>query len=447
MSTVDVPGACARFQWKAFGARNGWGFGSATAAWNGQAKKHPGEWPPTGVAVPIWLSWTKDPNGHAAISLADGRVLTSPVRGTTVGQEIYPSIQAMMNAFGGGMTYLGWGEQMDGTVVVEWVNTPVGPTQRQVGPHQVIRRAAPSTTAQIVEPSLEPGVVGNFNGWIRGESVAGNNVWFRGINGHYFWSGGFTSQSTAGLTDLNGAAPAPAPTPPTDVDTGAYTPNLVNPRAEDFPAWIRFETVLDKNESSLEQNRIMADYYGVKYDPVESHIHWWDAPEKKPSHDGTVNHLNTNDGLSVNFVVSENRVTMMVPLNVIAKTTGKRNPYAWKTENDPNLSEQGYKTLGFVHYLVERLNPKLAGEPIRRHKDFMVTDCSDLDPVKVRAYAEKFRTGELDPATGEPARTPTPTPEPTPTTDDGELKQSITGLTALIQKLIDLLKSIFKVGA
>ena len=119
MTTVDVPGACARFQWKAFGARNGWGFGSATAAWNGQAKKHPGEWPPSGVAVPIWLSWAKDPNGHAAISLADGRVLTSPVRGTTEGQEIYPSIQAMMNAFGGGMTYLGWGEQMDGTVVVE----------------------------------------------------------------------------------------------------------------------------------------------------------------------------------------------------------------------------------------------------------------------------------------------------------------------------------------
>lgn len=122
MSTVDLPGMCARFQWKSFGSRNGWGFGSATAAWNGQAKKHPGEWPPSGVSVPIWLSWAKDPNGHAAISLADGRVLTSPVRGTSVGQEIYPSIQAMMNAFGGGMTYLGWGEQMDGTVVVERVN-------------------------------------------------------------------------------------------------------------------------------------------------------------------------------------------------------------------------------------------------------------------------------------------------------------------------------------
>lgn len=204
--TTDYPGWCARFVFNAFGGKNGWGFSTAIEAWHGQKNKHPGERPPKGVDVPIWFSWTKDPRGHTAVSLSDGRVLSSPVSGTAKGQNIFSSIEALMAAFGGGMTYLGWGEQMDGTVVVK--PAALEPTQRQVGPIQVIRRSGPSTSSAIKEPALEPGEIGNFDGWIRGESVNGINIWFRGISGDYFWSGGFTSQATTGLKDLNTSAPA-----------------------------------------------------------------------------------------------------------------------------------------------------------------------------------------------------------------------------------------------
>jgi len=76
--------------------------------------------------------------------------------------------------------------------------------QRQVlSTLPVRRRVAPSTTAAEAGEPLEPGEVGNFNGWIKGESVSGNNVWYRGISGHWFWSGGFTNTGTLGLVDLN----------------------------------------------------------------------------------------------------------------------------------------------------------------------------------------------------------------------------------------------------
>lgn len=81
--------------------------------------------------------------------------------------------------------------------------------QRRAGPNGVFRRAAPSTASERLKPDLEKGVVGNFAGWVRGEAVSGNDVWFKGISGHFFWSGAFTSASVAGLPDLTPVTPPP----------------------------------------------------------------------------------------------------------------------------------------------------------------------------------------------------------------------------------------------
>lgn len=125
-TTVDLPGMCARFQWKAFGAKNGWGFGSARQAWEGQANRHVGEAPPAGVDVPIWLSWDLNPDWHAAVMLSNGQVMTSPVSPfpNTPRQDRFPSIAAMIAAFPGNMRYLGWAESMDGTRVVTLNKNP-----------------------------------------------------------------------------------------------------------------------------------------------------------------------------------------------------------------------------------------------------------------------------------------------------------------------------------
>lgn len=221
---------------------------------------------------------------------------------------------------------------------------------------------------------------------------------------------GFIGKATwnaAWTTPITPETPTPAPPNPTDPvppsvpdDEAAATPNLVSPTAADFPSWISFDVVLDPEAQAADLNKKAAEYYGKPYSPVESHLHWWGAPGQGGTHAGNVSHIRNTADLSVNFVVSEKRITLMVPLNKIALTTGTRNPFAWKSENDPTLTDWQYKTMGYLHFIVEKLNPVLLNEPLRHHKEFYATSCSEINKAKVREYAETFRTGALDPATG-----------------------------------------------
>lgn len=231
-------------------------------------------------------------------------------------------------------------------------------------------------------------------------------------------------------------APAPSPTPDASGSEADFTPAIVTPGTSHFPSWIRYEEALDPDGQKANLNKDAARYYGARYQPIESHTHWWNQPGQGGTHDGNVSHIRQTADLSVNYVVSQNRITLMVPLNKIALTTGARNPYAWKSENDPTLTEQQYKTMGYLHYIVEKLNPGLAGEPIRRHKEFMATSCSEIDTAKVRAYAQKFATGQLDPATGEPPAGANPTPTPTGTLVDPALLEEIKATSAKLASLV-----------
>lgn len=243
-----------------------------------------------------------------------------------------------------------------------------------------------------------------------------------GLIGPKTWEAAWTAPVTPTTPTPEQPKPTEPATPTIPDDEAAATPNLISPTTADFPSWIRFEVVLDPEGQEADHNVKAAQYYGKPYNPVESHTHWWGEPGEGGSHDGNVSYIRNTNDLSVNFVVSAGRVTMMVPLNKIALTTGQRNPFAWKSENDPMITdlsndELGYRTMGYLHYIVEKLNPSLLNEPIRLHKEFYSTSCSGLDKAKVRAYAEKFRTGALDPATGKaPVVTPPvdPTPEPNP---------------------------------
>jgi len=65
-------------------------------------------------------------------------------------------------------------------------------------------RTEPSSKSALAGDPLLAGAIGNFVGWIHGESVEGNNVWFKGTSGRWFWSGGFEGgPSTLGLANLN----------------------------------------------------------------------------------------------------------------------------------------------------------------------------------------------------------------------------------------------------
>ena len=105
------------------------------------------------------------------------------------------------------------------------------PTQRRVVSHASANgRARPSTKAPVGD-TLKPRTVGNFNAWARGEKVEGNDVWFRGISGRWFWSGGFEGgANTAGLSEV--AAPA-EPNPP--VEPPSSVPSPVEPPVDPEP--------------------------------------------------------------------------------------------------------------------------------------------------------------------------------------------------------------------
>lgn len=89
--------------------------------------------------------------------------------------------------------------------------------QRVAGPEGANRRPAPTTQSEILEPHLEAGEVGNFVNWAHGEDPygSGNDVWFQGISGNWFYSGAFTDSGTHDLVDITvyPATPAPEPTP------------------------------------------------------------------------------------------------------------------------------------------------------------------------------------------------------------------------------------------
>ena len=79
-----------------------------------------------------------------------------------------------------------------------------GIQQRRVASIAGVNGRASATTNSPVMQTLAYNVVGNFDGWAYGQSVSGNNVWFRGAyNKRWFWSGAFfNGADTTGLARL-----------------------------------------------------------------------------------------------------------------------------------------------------------------------------------------------------------------------------------------------------
>ena len=96
--------------------------------------------------------------------------------------------------------------------------------QRRGGSAGVNYRDAPNRSARIRQ-EFPAGDILDFKGWIRGENVSDNDVWFVGrYTGGYSWSGSFDDTGTHDLDDLNPKPePTPAPQPGYDIrDTGSY---------------------------------------------------------------------------------------------------------------------------------------------------------------------------------------------------------------------------------
>jgi peptidoglycan hydrolase-like protein with peptidoglycan-binding domain len=263
--------------------------------------------------------------------------------------------------------------------------------------------------------------------------------------GRQTWDGAWTAPVTPSQPETP-TTPPTTPEQPAEPspDEASATPALVSPTAADFPSWVRFEIVHDRTDFTEKPtlNLDAQKYYGKPYAPLEVHAHWWGKPDGSAgTHDGNVNYLSNTKDTSANFVSSPGRVTMMVPLNKIALTTGQRNPYAWKVENDPKMTlpgdngELGYLTLAVLIYVIEKLNPTLRNEQVRLHKEFYSTTCSEIDAAKVRRLANGFHDGTLDFATGKPVTEPQPEPEPEDPSLHEQIATKYRELGDLLEKL------------
>jgi hypothetical protein len=211
LATEDYPGWCLRFTQTAWDAPVM--YYCARESWDNSGHQHTDGLP--SVAVPVYWSWWGTINGetrdwgHVAVLLPDGRVLSSPLTWSQgYGQTIASSVDEVSNILGA--TYLGWTEDMNGLRVVDWSDDPqpslLLPTQRQAGEGGANRRAAPTTDSELLEPNLEPNEVGNFVNFIHGQDPYGNgnDVWFQGVSGNWFYSGAFTDAGTHDLNDVTG---------------------------------------------------------------------------------------------------------------------------------------------------------------------------------------------------------------------------------------------------
>ena len=111
--------------------------------------------------------------------------------------------------------------------------------QRQAGPQGANRREAPSSQSTMLEPHLEAGEIGNFVNWAHGEDPygSGNDIWFQGISGNWFYSGAFTDGGTHDLADVTAypAAPTPVPTPTPEPTPVVPEPTPVDPEPTPTP--------------------------------------------------------------------------------------------------------------------------------------------------------------------------------------------------------------------
>jgi hypothetical protein len=111
LSIVGQDGYCLVYVHEVFGVPAE--YPSATVAWQSAQFPHPGETPPSNIAVPVWFSYN-GPDGHVAV-WDKGTIYSTSAQG----DKTFPSIQALVSWMGEGMTYLGWSEDINSVRVVQ----------------------------------------------------------------------------------------------------------------------------------------------------------------------------------------------------------------------------------------------------------------------------------------------------------------------------------------
>lgn len=158
-------------------------------------------------------------------------------------------------------------------------------------------------------------------------------------------------------------------------------------------------------------------YYG-RYSREGLTVHWWGDGTGASNHDNIVNYIagkaSAGTG-SVNYVLSDNKITLMVSPDNVAWASQGGNPTTVSVEFQPTLGDEGYKKAGWLIWQLEgRYGHTLTLYP---HNHWFSTQCpGTLNIDRMRAEANKWASGGYLPAPPVVAPLPpvvVPTPPPT----------------------------------
>lgn len=229
-------------------------------------------------------------------------------------------------------------------------------------PTGVNQRAAPNTSAAIIKEWPYDQDPFTFKGYVLGEAVNGNNVWFvGGLSGGYFYSGAF--QGGANTTGLPNLTAAPAPPPPTP------TP----PPADNYPSFTKDVACVTEVTPAYKGNYEVGNFPS-KPTGVVLHDFGTDGVD---TYSGTVAHFrNPGVEVSAHFVVSGKKITQMVSLSNRAWHAGPQGNDKIGIECDPDV-DTNMDTKNSVITLLSQLDARNAVLTRYLHSQFMATACGD----------------------------------------------------------------------
>src|SRR6185369_14103692 len=156
-------------------------------------------------------------------------------------------------------------------------------------------------------------------------------------------------------------------------------------------------------------------YYAARYAREGITTHWWGDGTGASNHNNIVNYFLGQaqaGNKSVNYVVSDNKITLMVSPDNVAWCSQGGNPTTISVEHQPTLGAEGYKKSGWLVWQLEgRYGHRLNLYP---HKKWYQTDCpGTINISRIRAEADKWAKGSYQPAPPPPVPKPLP-PTPVP---------------------------------
>lgn len=140
-------------------------------------------------------------------------------------------------------------------------------------------------------------------------------------------------------------------------------------------------------------------YYG-RYARDGVTVHWWGDGTGESNHDNIVNYIYNQSVLgnkSVNYVLSDAKITLMVGPDDVAWTSQSGNATTVSVETEPQLSDEGYKKWGWLLWQLEQRYGKTL--KLYPHNYWYSTACpGSISLDRIRQEQIKWARGDYNPA-------------------------------------------------